>query len=272
LGTLMRLFPLVLAGGAALPGLRTWWHEKRLDRFYVKLCATLVLVGLGGIWFGAQIARGFHSWSEWRKEITVHNYEHTFGGRRVGLRHYFTDPLFQNTEGKEIHKKRTYRKQKPYYYAAATLFVMIFLAAAWRRRPFNAMLMSMMVVFALLVSSRYYWSMLALFLLWERDTDEPGWHPSFWQVLLIFTMAIAYYDYAPTQSDYYYHYLFIDRNLALGLLAMAGVQMVRDAYALGWLNAPIRAVRGPIDRLAPRWVQAKLPEPQTPERRREPDA
>jgi hypothetical protein len=271
-GTLMRLFPLVLAAGVALPGVRTWWREKHIDRFYVKFFAALVLVGLVGIWFGAQNKRGFNSWLEWRDEIKVHNFEHTFGGRRVGLKHYFTNPLFKNTEGKDLHKKRVLRAQKPYYLAAATFFVLIFVAAVWRRRPFNAMLMSMMVIFALLVSSRYYWSMLALFLLWERDTEEPGWHPSFWQVVLIFTMAIAYYDYAPTQADYYYHYLFIDRNLALGLLAMAGVQMVRDAYALGWLNLPIQAFRGRVDRIAPRWVQAKLPEPQTPENLPTPEA
>ncbi|MDP8224422.1 MAG: glycosyltransferase 87 family protein [Candidatus Lernaella stagnicola] len=256
LGTLMRLFPLVLAAGLAVPAFRQLLREKRIDKFYWKFFAAFVLTGMLGLWIGSWNARGWNSWLEWKSEIDVHNHEHVYGGRRVGLKHLFTKPFGYGPDDGHFDKRRMLKKQKPYYWAAAAAFLALFLAATWRRGRFNAVLLAMIVVFALLVSSRYYWSMIAFLLFWQRnDEDDEEWHPTIFAGVAVFFVSWHLWRYIPTVKDFYFHYIRFNSLIAMLFAAWALWLIGKDMRDVGWLARPERALR--------RMLQSPPPEEET---------
>ena len=196
-----------------------------------------------------------------------------FGGRRVGLKHIFTDPLFRDATKRRHDKRATYDRQQGYYFAAALVFLALYLGAVWRRPRYNAMVLSMMVVFALLISSRYYWSMLILLFTWQRQDDNDQWYPALWPAGMVFAICADFFHYAPTQSDFYFHYVRFNYRLGFMLVVWAVLLIIQNLYEMKLLDRPLEFLRprlGPLGRFVPKSIGVVAPPAPPPEPEPEP--
>jgi hypothetical protein len=217
-----KMFPLFLVVGFAAPGIRKLVRNRKIDRFHLIFASVLLLFCIVGVFIGSIGDRGFHSWVEWKKNIGLHNYEMTFGEGRVGLKHIFTHPLGSDSMGNEHTRKKTLPKQMSYYVASSILLLALFLLAMAYRDDLNAVLLSMVLVFIFLVPSHYYWSILALLPLWNRNETEPDapYRPALLPSLLAFVAPAGWYQYARVQNHQLAQYLRFDWILAIGFLIL----------------------------------------------------
>lgn len=161
-----RVFPLLLVAGACLPVVRQALSERRFPRLprrlarYLLSVATFCLLGLA---LSLANGRGAAAWFEFVEAIELHRGEHVLGERRIGLEHAFTGDFahFPAAVDREQRAELLHNRQ---LLAGATKILMLalLLAAATRRTAWNAQLLALAAVFALLVLSRYYYGTLAL--------------------------------------------------------------------------------------------------------------
>lgn len=226
---LSRVFPLIMVAGLALPVLRRLIHTRKIEKFYWKFGITLALAGALGVALGSISAHGFNAWKEWREDIKVHNETHVTGGKRIGLKHIFThqfgDSIKKKTDG-EASRERAFAKQKDWYTTAAVLMLLVFLPALWFCKPINALLLSVMPVFILLVASRYYWSILALLAFWQVEDDDRPWRIPLWAPLIAFAIVAEWFHTAMTVSFDYAQYVYYNKLIAAGLLTLCLVQII----------------------------------------------
>jgi len=226
---LSRVFPLIMVAGLALPVLRRLIRTGKIEKFFWKFGITLALAGVLGVAVGSFSAHGFAAWKEWREDIKVHNETHVTGGKRIGLKHIFTHE-FGEAIKKRVddvsHRRRTFDKQKDWYTTAAVVMLLVFLVALWFCTPFNAMLLSMMPVFILLVASRYYWSILALLALWQVRDDEQPWRIAFWAPLIAYGIVAEWFHKALSVGFDYAHYIYYNKLIAAGLLTLCLILII----------------------------------------------
>ncbi len=161
--TMTRVFPVILVGSLVLSVLAFWIRSGRIRRRDLKFGLAFGLFCLLALGLGSLTGRGPDAWLEFASNISHHSQEHTFGQRRVGLKHVFTHDLasFEFDEGVR-QRRRTLARQQTAYQAAAALGLIAFGLALMRRRDRQALLLGLIPLFLLTVSSRYYWSCLAL--------------------------------------------------------------------------------------------------------------
>ena len=168
---LTRVFPLLFVLAGLLPILWKWWTTRRpplRERHFLVAflgwCALLLALSLFN-------GRGVGGWREFVANITTHKQHHVFGERRVGLQFLFTHKLGSfDTDESVREREKTFEDQHGFYLAGAAAMMVVFLIVARKQTPWDAQILGLVPVFALLVTSRYYWSYLALIPLvgWRR--------------------------------------------------------------------------------------------------------
>ncbi len=169
-----RVFPLLFVVAGAIPALERWRRTGRRPnrqlRFltvFAAWCALGFILSLGN-------GRGLAGWSEFATGISLHREHHLFGEARIGLQRVFTHDLEKPSRAQtlSVDRRSVYQKQRLYFFIAAAALLTFFLIVVRRQRTWNAQLLGLVPIFALLVTSRYYGSYLALLpLLGSRN----GW-------------------------------------------------------------------------------------------------
>ena len=164
--TTTRLFPAVLVATAIAPVFfdtlrnRTWRLSSGWRRFLlVFVASSLFAVGIGIIGNG----RGADGWTEFARAISVHRTTHVLGDRRIGLEHAFTRSNAALDEGTPDAERQALLEQRHGAYLTCAALLLALSALALRRlRPPAATAFGMIPIFAVTVSSRYYFGLLAL--------------------------------------------------------------------------------------------------------------
>lgn len=224
---LSRVFPLLLLGGLAYTAGESLWRERRISSLHKRGLVTLVIVGVVGLFVGTLSGRGMDAWREWQANISLHNHAMTYGSGRVGLKHFFTQKLGEYEDLERIAERVERLDEQFMLYVLAAIVMGVLLALALRvtRGENERVLLSMVAVFILLVPSHYYWSILALLVLWRGHEDDPWWiAPS--AGALAFLSTAEWFRYAQTADTHLAHYLHFDLILALGFTALTAAVVV----------------------------------------------
>ena len=176
-----RVFPVFFLLGFGVWAFVRWRKARKIPRFVDRFLRGLVTSCVVLFLLGCMNTRGVKAWGEWADNISLHSEDHRFGNKRIGLQHIFTHDfgLEQGRWGKKEWRRSTWPEQKKYWVASAGLLLLLWGLGTWRRsgvelNPLSSIVFSLMVVFALIVISRYYWSAACLFfLLGGRDRDGP---------------------------------------------------------------------------------------------------
>ena len=241
--TMARAFPLILVAGLAASAGKKLIKKRKLEKFYLKFAAAFAIFVILGVIIGSFSTLGFGGWAKWKSNIALHNYEMTFGAGRIGLKHIFIQNVFEEKKWeKGRSKKQILKDQTGIYYVAAAFFFLFWLPAMWLlKSDFNSSLLAMTVMYILLAPSRYYWSIMVLFLLWEvgkggvkaipylskfQDlplgvTDEKRpWTPALIPSLMVFIVPAAWYFIARTNKDPLAQYIRLDWVFGLCLIVL----------------------------------------------------
>lgn len=223
--TMARVFPLILTAGLGAPALRKLVKTRKIDKFYIKFVAAFLIVVAIGIVIGSISTWGFSGWLKWKDNISLHNYEMTFGEGRVGLKHIFIHKLGEKHHWENPdERKKVLPTQIHFYYVAAALFLILFFPTIWFRDDVNAVISAMILMYILLVPSHYYWSILMLLPLWIVSKEEP-WTPALIPSLTAFVVPAGFYIHALGQNDPLARYIRFDWILGLCFLALMGVSI-----------------------------------------------
>lgn len=161
--TLTRIFPVLFFATGVIPLVRSWWRTGRPPRRQLRFAGAFAAWCVVGLLVSLANGRGVDGWREFATGIKLHKESHLYGERRVGLQFLFTYELgsldFNDSEAARVP---IYQRQKGLFAASAAGLLVYTLVVAWRQRSWNARLLGLVPTFALLVTSRYYWSYLAL--------------------------------------------------------------------------------------------------------------
>jgi len=241
--TMARVFPLIITMGLFAPGALKFIKSRKIEKFYLVFAAVFVVVIIVGIIIGSFSAYGFGGWMKWKSNISVHNHEMTFGEGRIGLKHIFVHKLGEKLKWEgEDGRKGIFKKQKNIYYGAAFIYFLLFcLTIYFTRNNLNALLAAMILIYILLVPSHYYWSILALFVLWDKGKSAYGelpglktlttlslglsdekapWTPALIPSLTAFFVPAGWYLYALKKPVPLAQYIRFDYLLGFSLLAL----------------------------------------------------
>ncbi len=252
---MVRIFPglMVLAAVA-------WWHTlhrrdiragcvcpptggrcrtvPRLSTAFAVTCAVLVVVGLGN-------GRGFDGWLDFTSKISRHAESHRLGTRRLGLAHLFTVDWshLPAADQQRSERAQAWQAQKGVWLVAAGGLGGLWLWATARSRLglSDMIFASLILVFATLVLSRYYWSSACLFVLIggsPRDGPMGGRWPAATAAAL-FAWLTAVYGFWTFDQEALHHYLLA--NLLAALLSVGGLSLL---LLRGNLSATRRILAG----------------------------
>ncbi len=216
--SLTRVFPVLFVAAGALPVLVGWLRNRRLPARQARFLVAFVVWCVAGLAISLPNGRGVRGWGEFVTGIRTHKEHHLLGERRVGLQFLFTHRLgsFDFDESREERALTLHRQRYPLVITQALLLAS-FLVAAGRERSWNAQLLALVPIFALLVTSRYYWSYLALLPLTGGRRGPPAVR-SRWlgaAQLLIFSV---YYLFAGRIDDPYAAYVVLNGALLVYLV------------------------------------------------------
>ena len=150
--------------------------------------------------------RGIDGWSEFATGIKTHRENHLFGARRIGLERIFIHDFGLDGTGgpTTADSRQIFARQRKLYPPAAGVLVLFFVLAARHLRSWDAQLMGLVPIFALVVTSRYYWAYLALLPLMGGKRGPPGalgWLTA--GQLLIFAAFYVYKAYSRDPATSY---------------------------------------------------------------------
>lgn len=244
---LARIFPGMLVVSAAIPVLWSWWRESRtepkpaaagspalarLRRWSTSLEGRFAVAFAGwclaGVIVGSLTPRGPAAWVDFAGSIRHHAEEHVVGERRVGLEHLFTRDLDSPEERPSLsERRRTLEEQRMAYSVAAVALLGLWAAVVWRRRPEDALLLGLVVVFALTVSSRYYWSYLALLPL-LGNADHPRRAGPRWIAAGQVAVFAAFFAFSRGTTAPYATYWLLNALLTAYFVVLLLAYLVRD--------------------------------------------
>jgi hypothetical protein len=198
-----RVFP-----GFLLIGLVIWAVARKQRQMPIRLLQGVAAVCALGFLIGCASPRGVSAWTDWSENMQMHSRFHRFGNSRIGLQHPFTHDVTTGTDWRlKEWRHRTWPKQKGAWMVTALALGLLFVVAVARgvEDPLEAMVLSLAVVFAGIVLSRYYWTVACLlFLLGGRERDGPR------EGLLaggLFALIALFYAYASVESRSFGQYV-----------------------------------------------------------------
>jgi len=216
-----RVFPLVLVASAGIPLVVEWIRSGRLRRRELAFFLSFGFFCAAGFGAGCLSASGVDAWKEFAGNLRHHASEHVYGERRVGLKHVFTRDAAAVVRGEsDVDPRAAFARRQGLYAAAAAVFLLAWLAAAPRRRAPDALLLGLAPLYALAVSSRYYWSYLALLPLLEPEEPPRRDWPALGQVGLYGVVALYEAVRRPEPDALYLVFNLCLGVLLLGLLAL----------------------------------------------------
>lgn len=194
-GAMVRIFPGFFLGGLGIWAFVQWRRTGEVPTFLRRFAPTFVLTCALLAGYGCLNPRGVGAWTEFLGNISLHSEDHRFGGRRLGLQHFFTHDMSAGFNWKARYRRRdAWENQETMWKVTAGLMCLLWLGAMLKvseSDPLDAMLLSMAVVFAVIVLSRYYWGVGALFfVLGARGRDGP--YRAVTTALLFAQIALVY--------------------------------------------------------------------------------
>ncbi|MEE8523851.1 MAG: glycosyltransferase 87 family protein [Thermoanaerobaculia bacterium] len=164
-----RVFPIFLLLSATVPLAYRWVRSGFVSRRDLRLL--IALTGFGILAFATGTAGGgLDSWRDFAANIGHHNDAHRFGRQRIGLAHAFTRDVggLDFREQSTGERRELFARQKNLLTVSGAILLAAWLAVVVRRSVPDALLLGLVPFFVLAVSSRYYWSCLALLPLLAR--------------------------------------------------------------------------------------------------------
>ena len=158
-----RVYPMFMIAGFFVPVLAYVITHRRIPSYGLKFFAGVAVGGVGLVAISLIPEYGVSAWFEFIPKIATHSGDHVLGEQRIGLKHAFTagPEWLEDTINKQdramLLQQRVY-----FYWIACTALVTAYLLVAWRSKPIDALILGMILVFSMLVLSRYYYGMLAL--------------------------------------------------------------------------------------------------------------
>lgn len=232
---LARVFPVVFVAAGVLPLAWAWWrHGRRPTAFHRRFLAAYILFGIVGLGLGSLTPRGPGAWLDFGRIIEHHSQEHVFGQRRVGLEHLFTRDLDQPLEETSISERReAHRGREGLVVLSTAALLGLWLWVIRRRRSADGQLLGLVPFFGLTVSSRYYWSYLALLpLLGQRAGPDGAGEASGklqrWVSAGQVAVFAGFYLYSLRVPDRYAAYWWLNLLLLMFLLAVLVGYLVAD--------------------------------------------
>ncbi len=194
-----RIFPLLFVVAGAIPAFAHWWRTGRAPRRQLRFLAFFSLWCMVAFTASLWNGRGLGGWSEFATGISLHREHHLFGQRRIGLQHVFTRDLgdlgSKVRRDTKIDRRVIYRNQRAFFALAAGVLLVLFLVVARRQRSWDAQLLGLVPIFVLVVTSRYYWSYLALLPLISGRRGPPGRRSRWLTAGQLLVLAVFYaYD------------------------------------------------------------------------------
>ncbi|MDP8225047.1 MAG: hypothetical protein P9L99_16930 [Candidatus Lernaella stagnicola] len=172
LSAALRIFPMVFLAGPGIIWLRRIWKERKLPRkqtfFLASFTITFVLAGLLGLTQG----KGLQSTVQFAKNITMHAEEIRFAANKFGLtRLMCIDSADPGNHIRVPEREKNYANRPVSSRALWLLLVGLALAAMWIKIDDDHWVVPLgnVLIFALMVTSRYYYLMLVVFLIPGRD-------------------------------------------------------------------------------------------------------
>lgn len=221
---MVRVFPGLLLAGLVVWTVRAMRRDGAFPQFTNRFArgvgAAVLVMGL----LGCLAGRGVSGWTEWADNISLHSDNHRFGDKRLGLQHIFTHDwgglAFGDWRNKE-HRYDTWPEQKTAWAGVALLLLALWGAASWRaaeheRDPLDSLAFALVVVFAGIVLSRYYWSAAVLLLLvGGRERDGPR---EAWLAAGLLGLVAVYYLVAGNTEDQFGRYVLANIGLSVFLV------------------------------------------------------
>ena len=242
---MVRVFPMIFIFSFFIIIAINWYKEKKIAKDMRKFIITGVVTCFLFFWLGCINSWGLNSWFDFVEKMKIHSHKHTYGQRRVGLKHFFTHKIgsdvYENSSMREI----TLELQKPYYYLSALVIVILFAVSIYKKRKLDAFIWGFPLFFILIVSSRYYWSIF-VFLILLQDTKE--YKPfSLMGTLVAFWLVTGTYLYEVIFGSSYGYEFFLYFNLQFYILFL--ILLGSDIYpdfmkAWNYLKSKL-----PLDRL-----------------------
>jgi hypothetical protein len=166
--TSVRIFPGALMLGPA--AVAAWYvvRERRWPAHFTRFFGAGVLtLGLLVAVSGVASGRGLGSWKEFVEKNSIHQHEHKFSETRIGIPFLSTTSVESGISSSVSRgtREENYHANAGLRIAAQLLLVGLVVAAARRIDLHDAMILSLALIFALAVSSRYYGAMYGLVLL-----------------------------------------------------------------------------------------------------------
>ena len=237
--TAMRVFPVVFLGGALAWTAVQLYDHRRLPagtaRFAGGYLAALLLAGV----LGSIGPRGVDAWPEFAAKIHVHNQHHRFGNARVGLAHILTGTGLSHDRPGEQVRPENLERRAPERLALSGLLVLLLGLALRRRDELDATLLMLVAFFVLSVASRYYWTLLSLFVLLGFGEGRPRWKLVLGSTLALLPTAL-WYAHAPMHRSSWSDWVFFNQALLVLLIGALLALIVSDVRASGgwrgWLT------------------------------------
>lgn len=215
-----RVFPLILVASAGMPLVVEWIRSGRFRRADMAFFLSFGLFCGVGFGAGCLTESGVDAWKQFAGNLAHHASEHVYGERRVGLEHVFSRDAGAVVRGEsDADPREATDRRRGLYIAAAAVFVLAWLAATLRRAVPDALLLGLAPLFALAVSSRYYWSYLTLLPLLEPPDDpgRPSWTDGLGLAQAGLYGAVSLYELVRDPEPYALYMVF---NVGLGLLLL----------------------------------------------------
>ena len=234
IATAMRVFPVVFLGGAAAWTAMQLYDRRRLPEGTLHGAGGFALALALAAAVGSMGPRGMDAWPEFAEKIAVHNQHHRFGNARVGLAHAFTGRGFGHRRPDEHVRAGNLERRKTERMAASAVLVLLLLAALRKRDELDATLLMLVAFFVLSVASRYYWSLLALFVMLGFTSGRPRWKLGL-GIALATIPTLLWYAHAPMHRSSWSDWVFLNQVLIVAF-PIALIALIRDDVrtAGGW--------------------------------------
>ena len=190
--TMVRVFPAIFAVGVGLKIASDAFVGRKLElrpehkQFFIWFGGGLLvlfiisLVGLHG---------GFENWRMWAEDMRVHNARSA--SYRIGFKHLFMLDGELTSTDYNVKQANFVARQNYYWIATAVLLAPLFLAVRRLDTISFAVIFGVFAFFLLSIATRYYWGVIALMFLVDRDLLSNR----FMLILGAFLFAAAGFDF-----------------------------------------------------------------------------
>lgn len=225
----MRGFPALLALYPALQvGLRAV-RLRRPERRHLGFLGSALAVGLLVVGASALTRPGPAAWRAWRAKITVHAHHHVYSASRIGLPWVFShDPRPGRLELSRVERRRVITRNAPARTAGVVLLAALLLLAMVRRDDDDGFRLSVGVILATMVLSRYYLSVFVLFVMFPPGVAlaRARWVLTGFLIALVTVVGICVV--AQGEAHHRLPYLVFNLGLVAFLLGYVGIFLASD--------------------------------------------